>query len=571
MIREEFYPFFSRAGISREQMNAYSETEFQNTLCTLLDGDYQPEVPPARRAGPAARAPRYDRNEFSNGGLSEDEALQKALDASIDDMLVAPHLRAPPDPRNEIHHANVHPPHGVLSRQNHLGGVPKELQPKPTPLPAATRKISHEPSSSHSSRSNQNVHLNYHNPPPKPAAKKTTQTPALHAKPKETAIQAEAKPAKYETVVYRPRKPRQPTTDIGLNVRPAPRQTAAPKKEKNFADMMDAEYQRRDSARVPSARSSGMNSQRSTKSKIPENKPEKKKENVSGRAIRSPVTDSLPELPNIDDIPKLVHDEFDIDEDTERRLLNKPSKKPTAPLKAPSRRTTNTDIPEVRSKPSKPSYEPKPAPVKSDIEPEPIRNKPEIKNRYEPAYIPQRIQEAPKPEPPKPAPQRLPEPVSVPEFRNEEKPKPIQTPVQLTSSQELRNLQDLQYEQLVREAEEKAAEEERQRREEEERQRREEQEKQDAENRLQRILARMPPEPADGLPLAVNLNGKRIQRKFLATQLAQDVYAWVASESEEYKLDTFELSCMGQPPLKMDETLEAQNIKGRTMLSIVEL
>ncbi|EAY09849.1 hypothetical protein TVAG_259300 [Trichomonas vaginalis G3] len=533
MDRDEFYSFFRRAGISREEMNSYSDVEFQNILCGLLDDNPDQGLRPLRRTSLPPGATPAVLDGFGNGRYDEDEALKIAIENSIDDMLVAPHLRQPLDPRNEIVHPAAHPPRGVLPRQNRMGGVPKDLQPKPTPLPPTHTKQQDHPPRIPSSRSNRPP-LNLRQPPKPTVANHPKPTQSIQRKPvsehnNNPRLTSQNSSTRTRVTSTNSRNAqsssRKLPNNTGLSVRPAPK-PAERRNDRNFADLMDAEYQSRrvgaNISKPPSARGTARTSSRSKptdKSTTVERKaePAKKKENPIEKKVEPP---KKPEK------PKTIEKKID------------PPKKPAKPTELPQQ------IPDL------PNFD--------DIPPQ-------IKDEFD---VPEEIISKYQEKPALPAPS-MQEEINLPKPEEREQPKP---PHELRESQKIRNFQNLQYEQLVKEQEEKDLEEKRRIQEEEEKKKQEEQNKLAEEHKVEEIMKKMPPEPKDGVTIAVNMNGKRIIRKFSPNQPALHVYAWVASNTDPVlPLDAFELSVVGKPVLDINKSLDEQDVKGRVMLSMMEI
>ena len=145
--REDFYDFMLLHGIPEADIRSMTDTEFQMTLNALLD-ENSPRAPyqQARPTRQASGGNQYQGTTlpdgFGNGSFDEEEAYKRAIEASLDDMLIAPHLRPKPSPRNEvgIHHR---PSSNINSHTNSNYGYRKEPSnypprpnPKPTPLPS---------------------------------------------------------------------------------------------------------------------------------------------------------------------------------------------------------------------------------------------------------------------------------------------------------------------------------------------------------------------------------------------------------------------------------------------------
>ena len=143
----------------------------------------------------------------------------------------------------------------------------------------------------------------------------------------------------------------------------------------------------------------------------------------------------------------------------------------------------------------------------------------------------------------------------------------------LTRSQAIRKEQDDEYQNAVIEQQQRDREEEEQRRREEEEQRRQEQQQLNREDELQSKFRALPAEPKDGIVLACNLNGKRIQRRFDPHAKGEMVYVWVAGQTlesnEKLFLDSFDLKRqINGAVISKEEPLDDQGVKGREMVVI---
>jgi hypothetical protein len=99
MLDEFFVGLFLERGITMDEIQAMSEVEIQATINSCLDDPGpKPRASPPR---PAMLATAH--SDFSNGTFSDyQDALAHALENSLDDQLVAPHLRPLPNPEDEI-------------------------------------------------------------------------------------------------------------------------------------------------------------------------------------------------------------------------------------------------------------------------------------------------------------------------------------------------------------------------------------------------------------------------------------------------------------------------------------
>ena len=145
----------------------------------------------------------------------------------------------------------------------------------------------------------------------------------------------------------------------------------------------------------------------------------------------------------------------------------------------------------------------------------------------------------------------------------------------LTASQRIRKDQDDEYQNAILEQQQREREAEEQRRREEEEQRRQEQQQLNREDELQTKFKALPAEPATGTAVAVQMNGKRLQRKFDPQAKGEVVYVWIAGQTlesdEKLFLDSFILKTATGAAIAKEEPLDAQGVTGRVMVVIDEL
>lgn len=83
----------------------------------------------------------------------------------------------------------------------------------------------------------------------------------------------------------------------------------------------------------------------------------------------------------------------------------------------------------------------------------------------------------------------------------------------------------------------------------------------------------LPDEPQEGILIAIVLpTNKRVTRKFLRTELADDVYTWIAVEqyiNKNEDLPDFKLSTYNNQVLNAENSLESQGIGNRVLLRVV--
>lgn len=98
-------------------------------------------------------------------------------------------------------------------------------------------------------------------------------------------------------------------------------------------------------------------------------------------------------------------------------------------------------------------------------------------------------------------------------------------------------------------------------------------EKVDPKKAILEAASRLPPEPEDGIALAVVLpSHKRLARKFSRTAKGEDVVTWVSAQEELLNLEDplkFELRQAAGDIITKDKTLEEQGIIRRTLFNVV--
>lgn len=98
-------------------------------------------------------------------------------------------------------------------------------------------------------------------------------------------------------------------------------------------------------------------------------------------------------------------------------------------------------------------------------------------------------------------------------------------------------------------------------------------EKVDPKKAILEAASRLPPEPEDGVALAVVLpSHKRLARKFARTAKGEDVVTWVSAQEELLNLEDpvkFELRQAAGDIITKDKTLEEQGIVRRTLFNVV--
>ena len=127
----------------------------------------------------------------------------------------------------------------------------------------------------------------------------------------------------------------------------------------------------------------------------------------------------------------------------------------------------------------------------------------------------------------------------------------------ITEHQQLQQEQDHEYEEVLRIAKEREL----------------EKAKLDPRKAILEAASQLPPEPEDGIALAVVLpSHKRVTRKFATTAKGADVVIWVASQEEllgECEPVKFVLRQAAGDVIIQDKTLDEQGITRRTLFNVV--
>ena len=492
---------------------------------------------------------------FGNGDLDEEAAMKAAIEASLDDMLIAPHLRPRPDPRNEIVHPDVG---GAISRNKvsnyhpKVGGIPKELQPKPTPLPStkkttnATRTNARQVTGTKAKEKPLNSRLYVqHNAPAVPAPSGNSRRPTTTSKPRINSSSSNTSVKSRNATNATKPKP-------SANARNPPNA-----KRPTFGEIPPIHAREPINSRpssqrtVPKAPASKGGVKKTTpgstaqKRANPQNQFNNPPPSFSTKQeVKTKPKADLPTRTRSDGTKGLPH--------------HIPPRR--GPIELPAAEIIR-EAPRVPPKKSVPVRETFEEPIADEIAPHDHNSYFHAQN----GYIDQLLEY-----------EKKFDEIDLPPPAKIDSPQPSKAlsaaPAEMRKSHNERNLQDLEYEQILQEAERE--EEEKRKKEEEERQKMEEMQKeQDSkESKLRNILQSIPPEPQNGTTIAVVLFNKRVMRRFSPDEDAIHVYAWITSESGgQLDLDSFELAPVGGEKLIKGKSLEEQNIKGRIMLSIIDL
>ncbi|OHT14600.1 hypothetical protein TRFO_15015 [Tritrichomonas foetus] len=671
--RNDFCNILIAHGITRQEIQRMNDVEFQLTLNSILDENsnsnfshqnyendyfeddtqYQTHQPPARqpsrprttsnrqnvRHGPVA----FD-EEFGNGEYDEDEAVRLAIEKSLDDQLIPPHLRPKPSPADEVGYRspqmsrynrnssvtrgqsnNTHTTtNNARNTRNNLysnfGGygendgeyLPRP-NPEPTPLPsynAAAPTLSNR--NKRTTRTNNNTNRTptsgRSGATPRGATNTRRQTNitavgATHtdSRSRQTnAISNSGSAGRRQESVSGHPAPRHTTTNTTATERAAQRRPsgtnananptrAASKRGGAIGDVSDL---------LVNGSLGGVSGSRGTANRgghpTTSNPTSKKKVNVTKttsttskppsargttRGTTTTKTTSRQKQPSrgggigtratpqtfvelsskideigrrLDEAETFLHDDFDPSADFEAPVI--PS---------PARRHSNTRIPSSQNSFAQPPPPNHPAPRSQANQP-PTSTSGSVASRSNSNNRPNSNSNT--------------QPNSNSNNTVTSRP-PSER--QLSESQAIRNIQDLEFEQAQQEARMKEAEEAARLRREEEARLAEEAAKESRADEVRRLFAALPPEPAKGTTIAVTMpSGARSIRKFDPSAAGSTVYAWVAgqtiefSEEERLFMDSFELQPMGQPmagPLEKDKPLNEQGVSGRIMLAITVL
>ncbi|KAH0795646.1 hypothetical protein GPJ56_000525 [Histomonas meleagridis] len=138
---------------------------------------------------------------------------------------------------------------------------------------------------------------------------------------------------------------------------------------------------------------------------------------------------------------------------------------------------------------------------------------------------------------------------------------------ELSSTQEIVQLQNIEYNEALKEAQIRT-----------ELEKQTAEEKANEEEEMQKLINSLPPEPAIGVTIAVLLkNGKRVMRRFDPKSKGIYVYVWVLMQinentpDEKLSLDSFDVKLsVSAKKIEKEQTLEEQNISGR-VFAIVDI
>lgn len=588
-VREDFRDILLSAGLSQAEIQNIPDDQFEVFVSALLD-ENSPRMP--RRPQPAPLQPRNQyaapqvanratlSDGFGNGNMSEEEALRLAIEQSLDDQLIPPHMRPIPEPENEVGYRPTQR-RAASNRQDiyrfDQKSYPKYPNPEPTPLPRqittkrtqiADRQYK-PPSSTYESRYQTST-----TPKTRTRTNQTTSNPRTTPK---TGTRTTAGPK--TTTTYN--NPQRNVTSSKSKVRNAnqynptnrfeQRETDVPRSTANF--VVTNSTTKTNTTTRTNARKTPVTSNRDTKTPKstanPRLTPATKEigyDVVMSKPDAAPHSRNPPKSTNYSTKTSNVSNHnLSTKKSTDRIQSNKvphQSSHPTFPTEAitdptldilhPNNRFNNKNdeslfewadgLPSKKATSNQQSNVNKPRPPPPPAYEEPI-------------YIPE-VQ----PPPPKPAPKAQPS---------------------LSDSQKLRNLQNMEFIMAEQEAERKQREEMEQKAAIE---RQLEQEKRNKENKLKNtksLYEKLPAEPPNDkgvVTVKVQIpDGQGIVRRFLPDRPGNDIYIWVSGNTldlpEEKRLypDSFELNVTFNEVLDKNKSLAEQNIKGRIFLSISEL
>lgn len=625
--REDFLHLMIGHGIPEAEVISMTDEEFQMTLNAILD-ENSPRAQQRQTYGhPQIRGPRPNNQEyrgvtlpdgFGNGNYNEDEAVRMAIENSLDDMLIAPHLRQPPPPQDEVGfhprpssniHSHLNTNYNYNYNRNETHNYPPRPNPKPTPLPSSKTPRTNEAPKYNKDRSPSCSRPRRPAAPP-PTSQYTSQTkkksttttssgktsnPQTKSRPTTTSTTAAPSAINHNLVVTNSKPKINSNAPIAGTVnRKSPRQTGSSKSTASGGS----------SGTRPSAGTRKTTTTASTTTRTsatrPSNAPATR--TSTNRPSNTPATRTGTK--NAPSNPTSSHSS----RATGETIVNsRPSTNQTPRSQHKQNPTVKTDnIHNIQQKHTKKTddtdnyqYKPKLRPNPTFINEAILDPTPDILHpkhydndddsllddrlNYEKYYLKPKATNSnyklPNPSPsqanPKPQPQLQPQPKPKP--KTEEKP----PEAKFSESQILRNIQDMEFIQATQEAERKEREEAEKKAQEE---RKAQEEKAKKESRLDeavRLFKSIPPEPANGEKVVTiaaqvpNLN--RIMRKFPPSSKGLDVYAWVSGQTleldDEDKLfvDSFDLMQAGgqAQALDKDSTLEEQKISGRVLFQAV--
>lgn len=605
--RIELLPLFFEHGITAEEIETMTDIEFQKTLNGFFEPEPEPyynEPPPPAHARPARYAPppaAFD-DGFGNGGLDEDEALRRAIDASLDDQLEPPWAHTRPSPQNEVGTVNRR----VSSVANrYYDGDDEEIvrpNPKPTPLPGSSANQRLRDSSTQ--RANPTRPAQGANHPSSQVKSQTRPRPTPNTRNDEVLSYMDLPPSN----ANRP-KP----TGTGVTNKPKPTKSTVPKDSRTNRPVSKP-YQ--ESGSLASRNAPRSDPALQVNAKKPAGQSSYKQPNV-GRTIdrKTPrATDRLtPRTPAMESSTaargpaKPATKPKTQKTDPVSHFPDVPSYEPRVrPDPKPSTRATNPEpritsqlsfenrpnnTPKAEARHTLPPNEPgkRQTYVNLDAIPDPTFDAIRPHSRIQPTFVEDEPIIAQQPPsqfkylndygsvihaPPRNEPTFAPPPfVDEPPPRTP--PRPKSNPV-LTESMEIRQIQDIEYIEAVEREKQKAREEEQKKRLEENKIKLEEAKKQKRANDVLMQFNSLAPEPEKGTIIAVQMpNGKRITRKFDPSVKGVQIYAWIAGqtldspEEEKLFLDSFEVNTtIGKTKVDIEKTLVEQELTGRIMLII---
>ena len=572
--RDEFFDVMVSHGIPINDIIHMTNDQFEDVINDIYDfgddfdynkvlnrrnpnGNGHGPNPPHNRPQTTNAQPAINHNrgpvafdeDFGNGNYDEEEALRIALENSLDDQLIPPHMRPIPSPRNEV---GFNGP-STRSRRTQPSYERSHLpmpNPKPTPLPQATNPKK----TNYTYKPNNQTRTAANNQPTN--ARKTNvsyKPPAMtNARSKPGNNQRTGAPSKPNlsgvsgtktNVTAKRNEPGHNLYIDNTHRRPTDSQRKRDTGRANHNAPTTNASKTRCVAPVSTKRNEGALNIDTTHQRTSNRSNQYNSPPRSNRTNANPHR--MPSSTFVDDINERIS-AVDMQFQNAERTFNEMDYNfdddyldPDIFVDRPSYKQPNQ-----RKETQAPKFQPPPQ-RKEAIPPPP--------QRKEVVPQPQKI-EPPPPSPPK---------------QTESRP--------LTESQMIRNAQDFEFAQAQQEAHKKEMEQINQKRLEEEKKRAEEREKQDKINKVTNMVKKLPAEPEKGITIAVQFpSGERKTRKFAANTKGEYVYAWAAShkidgpDEEKLFMDSFELRPMGpqSEALNQDKTLEGQGISGRVLLAL---
>ncbi|KAK8894442.1 hypothetical protein M9Y10_022876 [Tritrichomonas musculus] len=579
-------------GISEAEMRAMTDREFEMTVNALYD-ESSPRI--------TQNQPRNNRNYrgttlddgFGNGNIDEEEATRLAIEASLDDMLIAPHLRPKPSPQNEvgIHpRPSTRPNHYMESNHyyhNESTNYPSRPNPKPTPLPQPkpTRTTEYSkyntktraPSCSHP-RSTQRTPSQ---------TKRISDVPEPSTKPQTRPKPAASRPSNQAHLVVTNSQPKVNSNSpiAGTTTKKTQKTTTGsrPPSSRTPGAQHPVPIARTGAAKATTTSTKATGATRATptsgRTRTTTTTTGATRTNATrpsnAPAVRSGVKKNISSNPSNDSnnfpsrtsiglaADEIIHTNKPSANQTPRsRNVNRQQSNPNIP-----KRTSSTNVAGKTTFADEAIFDPTPEILhpKHYIEDD-DRLFDNVQNRISKPATNSKYSQ-PKPEPkPHPPP------------KTEEKPKAdkyVERP--LSESQIIRNVQDMEFIMAQQEAERKEREEAEKKALEEMQLKEEQQKKENEIEEARRLFKSIPPEPqnaAESITIAAQMpNNKRVMRKFPPNTKGIHIYAWISGQTldlpEEERLlpDVFELLNLNQT-IDKNKTLEEQNITKRVFLQI---